>query len=557
MMPEHGMRKVLSPPRREGLLSRIFPRLAARHEEQLVRLDEARHRRELIGQIGTSFAGYPGSKKDTPYSTWLPGGGSADEDVLGDLHSLRERSRDLVRSDPHAAGIVDCWVSNIVGHGITPQSRIDRDLLGLTEEKAQEFQRTAERIYRYWGRTADVTGRLSIVELQALLMRSLFENGDVFAIPRVDETRKISLAYQVIEADRVTTPPAKINDKSVREGIVVGPSGEHKSYYVKKTHPGDTKSGGWKTDDFALIGSTDEAGRRRILHLYRTLRPDQTRGVPFLAPALLLFYDLQQYFRAELIGAKVAACYSVFVVSKDPYGAAAAAASTARDKAGRPVEFLTPGQVRYLEQGEEIQGFQPNRPNAAFSDFVMRILRAIGAQVGMPYELVSQDFSQTTYTSGRMALTEVRRNFRAWQAWFAAKFLQPTWERVMEEAVLLGELDAPKWEEFRDAYTQVTWVGPGWQWVDPSKEVSSTIEAIDKNLTTLADECATRGADWQEVLIQRAREREVQEELGILPTVPIAGAPGAQAGDGNEGDIASDEEPLPDTEKETPDGKGD
>jgi len=549
-MPEHGMREVRAARKSEGFFSRVFPRLSARHEEQRVRLEEARLRRELVSQVGVAFSGYPGAKKDTPYSTWIPGGGSADEDVLGDLHALRERSRDLVRSDPHAAGIVDCWVSNIVGHGITPQSRIDRDLLGLTEEQAQEFQRTAERIYRYWGRTADVTGRLSIVELQALLMRSLFENGDVFAIPRVDETRKISLAYQVIEADRVTTPSQKFNDKSVREGIVVGPSGEHTGYYVKKTHPGDTKSGGWKTDDFALIGSTDEAGRRRILHLYRTLRPDQTRGIPFLAPALLLFYDLQQYFRAELIGAKVAACYSVFVVSKDPYGAAAAAASTARDKAGRPVEFLTPGQVRYLEQGEEIQGFQPNRPNTAFSDFVMRILRAIGAQVSMPYELVSQDFSQTTYTSGRMALTEVRRNFRAWQAWFAAKFLQPTWDRVIEEAVLLGELDAPKWEEFRDAYTQVTWVGPGWQWVDPSKEVSATVEAIEKNLTTLADECATRGADWQEVLIQRAREREVQEELGILPATMIPGIPGPSAGDEN--DEASPEDA--DSKKETPDG---
>jgi capsid protein len=78
----------------------------------------------------------------------------------------------------------------------------------------------------------------------------MFENGDVFAVERHLDVPGITLRYQVIEADRVTTPMSRISDRSIREGIVVGPWGEHLGYYIKDTHPGDTQSKGYLTDDF-------------------------------------------------------------------------------------------------------------------------------------------------------------------------------------------------------------------------------------------------------------------------------------------------------------------
>ena len=51
--------------------------------------------------------------------------------------------------------------------------------------------------------------------------------------------------------------------------------------------------------------------------------------------------------------------------------------------------------------------------------------------------------------------------------------------------------------------------------MDPVKEVESSKKAIDYGLSTLAEETAGQGRDWEEVLEQKARETKRAEELGV------------------------------------------
>lgn len=514
----------------------------------------ARLRTETFEDLYKSFGvggSYAGANTGRPHSSWLTSGGSADADLLLDLPKLRERSRDLARNDAHGRGIVDAWVENVVGHGLVPQPRIDREAIGLSEEQAATFTRDAGKVWRRWAKAADVTGRLSAAEVQELLLRSLFENGDVFALPRRLPKRKpYSLAIQTIEADRVTTPPGKSMNFNIREGVVIEPEfGEHLSYWVKKTHPGDIGMGA-RSNDFVEVPALGKDGRRQVFHLYKVLRPDQSRGVPFLAAALEQFRHLGQYVKAELISAKVAACYAVFIVTADPYLDLKRNSKKAAD--GVQEQMLEPGTITRLRPGETISGFTPNRPTTAFAPFLERVLRGIGASVLTPYEIVSQDFSKTTYTSGRMALTEARRVYRKFQRWFAEKFLQPMWELLLEEAILAGDLEAPGFEEFAEEYCRCLWVGPGWSWVDPQKEVSASLEAVEGNLTTLADECASRGYDWEDVLEQRAIEKAREKELGIdKAPEPPPGFPGQDPAADPEEDPAANPEDKPAPEEAT------
>jgi capsid protein len=55
------------------------------------------------------------------------------------------------------------------------------------------------------------------------------------------------------------------------------------------------------------------------------------------------------------------------------------------------------------------------------------------------------------------------------------------------------------------------------------------------NVTTLADECAAQGADWEEVLEQRARENAKMKELGLQPPVDKK-AGGDKRGNDNQDD---------------------
>jgi capsid protein len=113
--------------------------------------------------------------------------------------------------------------------------------------------------------------------------------------------------------------------------------------------------------------------------------------------------------------------------------------------------------------------------------------------------------------------------FINWRSWFAAKFCQPIWDLVLEEAFLRGQFDAPNFYEKRLEYTRAQWIGGGWGWVDPVKEVQASKLAIDYGLSTQAEEVAGQGGDWEEVYEQLRREQDKAAELGLI--FPTSGVP--------------------------------
>jgi lambda family phage portal protein len=215
------------------------------------------------------------------------------------------------------------------------------------------------------------------------------------------------------------------------------------------------------------------------------------------------------------VAARVAACLAVFVTKTDPMGAAYSSQTGTESGSGSRLQALEPGMVNYLGIGEGINVVDPKRPGETFNAFLEGVLRLIGNALGMPYEIFFKDFSKTNYSSARAALLEGRRFFLNWRGWFAEKFCQPVYELVMEEAYLRGLFDVPRFYELKSEYCRCQWIGGGWGWVDPTKEVEASKMAIDYGLSTMAEEVAGQGRDWEEVLEQRAREQEKIAELGV------------------------------------------
>jgi len=469
--------------------------------------------REAI-KLSEKFGAYRGADRNRLRSSWLPGGGSADEDIIPDLAGLRERSRDLNRNDAHASGITNTMTTNVIGTGIRPQSRIDTDTLGISDSRADKFQKRAESAWKNWLPFSDAGNRMDFYEIQQLVDRQILENGEAIVIPVMlkDKNRPYSLALQVIEADRLATPPDKQGDKTIRAGVKVGENGEAVSYFIQKTHPGDYRFSRSVERVFVEIPARNEFGRPNVFHLFPVQRSGQTRGVPFFAPVLTYFKDLADYAEAELVAARIAACFSLFITSE-----ASMDLNTGYDRnfQGQYLESLEPGMIRHLLPGESISAFNPQRPSATFEPFVERILRAISAALGLPYELVAKDFSKTNYSSARAALLEARRYFKVRQEWIARKLCQPVWEMVLEEAYLRGELGNISFYENRQGWTNASWITPGWEWVDPLKEAQAAEVGIRNGIVTYSDLFSAQGKDWEECFEQRKREQEKIEELGL------------------------------------------
>lgn len=496
------------------------------------------------------FGSYRGAEGGRLRGSWGPGGGSADQDLLPDINTLRERSRDLVRNDGIASGAIDTVVTNIIGSGIRPQSWLDKETLKIDEEYAEDLQKQIEKIWNRWIPYADAGNRMDFYEIEELSERQRFVNGESIIIPlRIqDKNRPYGLALQIVESDRLDTPSDSRSNKNIRLGVEIGKYGEPKGYWIRKTHPGDYlysgRSGSNSADNYIRYPALTDMGLPNFFHLYHLKRPGQTRGEPFFAPVINLFKDRFEYMEAELVAARVAACFAVFIKKQNAMDVAIGR-STA-DSDGKRIEELSPALIEYLNPGEDVATFNPNRPGGTFGLFMERILRDVSSGLNLPYEVVAKDFSRSNYSNTRAALLEARRFFMMQQRFVSDKLGQPVFAMLLEEAYLRDELEILDFYENRPAYVRANWITPGWQWVDPENEVNASVAAVDNNLSNLTEEAAAHGRDWEETLEQRAREKkkikDLEAKYGIKLT-PEAGSKD-KVKNGKKKDKKKDEEPA-------------
>lgn len=484
-------------------------------------------RMALSGPLtGSTGIVYDGAKRDRLTSDWRGSSGSGDTDLLPALQILRERSRELVRNNPIAAAIVRVIVDNVVGTGIRVQARVDAEALGFSPEQAAAWNSRAEALFREWCRHADLRDLTDFYGLQAMQCERWIVDGEVLGMPVQLERvgRNWLTALQVLECDRLMDPlDGSVPLERLRSGVELDAFGAPLAYWIARQHPGDR----FVRQELVLdrVPAWTADGLRRVQHLLLVTRDGQSRGQPMLAPIMDDLRHLGQYDEAELIAARIAACHTVWRKQEIPEYTLEQPATTA--SGGEPVTEIEPGLVVDLLPGEDVTFGNPSRPSSNYEPYVRAKLRQAGAPYGLPLELVLADWSEVTWTSGRMALIEAKRAFRRMQAHLIDRSCVSVYELVIEEAIRTGRLEAPTFEQQRSAWLRHAWIPPGWTWVDPVKEAQASQMAISAGLSTLAEECAGQGRDWQETAEQRAREiayyRRLGLPLGSVETVKASG----------------------------------
>lgn len=434
-----------------------------------------------------------------------------------ELETLRNRSRDLNCNDPVASSATNTMTVNVVGQGLQPQSRLRAAELGISEDEADVLRRRIEAIFDLWQPGADAARRLDFSEIQALVFRKIIEDGEVLLNPVMlrDPSRPLQRALELVSADRLETPVGK---KGIFQGVELGPElREPVRYWIRQADEiyGDME---YPRREFTGIPARDSRGRPMILHVFASEQPGQVRGVPHFAPVLSYFKNLADYLDAEVVAAKVAACLAVFITRNDanlPVFPTATETQT-----GQKLDRLEPGMIPYLNIGEDIKVVDFKRGGETFNKFLQGALRIIGNTLGLPYELLLKDFSQTNYSSARAAMLEAWRHFIVWRSWLTRKLCQPVWEMILEESWLRGLLPVKNFYANRAEICRAAWIGPGRGWVDPVKEIVAAKLEEDYDYATLADQCAAQGRDWEDVLEQKAREMKKRQELGL--PMPLA-----------------------------------
>ena len=479
--------------------------------------------------------------------------GSPKEDIDAHNWTLRQRARMLYMAAPIATSAIRTNRTNVVGIGLQLKSRIDREALGMTQEAADAWQAQAEREFNLWAnnkRACDATGVNNFAAMQQLALASWLVSGDVFAVVKQYDPTPLmpySLRIHLIEADRVATPTNSgivtpmllttgkaANGNTIFDGVEVDGNGQIVAYHIRSTYPFELGAAATKWARVEAYGR--RTGLPNILHIMDAERPDQYRGVSYLAPVIEPMLQLRRYTESELMAALVQSLFTAWIQTSTNQAETPFDEVGAGDIGGIPGEVASgegslgnnlswddreyemgPGTVLHLAPGESVQFGNPNIPTAGFETFVKTVCKLIGAGLEQPYDVLVKEFN-ASYSASRAALLEAWEGFKMRRARLVEVFCQPVYEAWMAEAVARDRVRAPGfWVDplIRSAWCGAGWIGPVQGSLDPKKEAEANLLLIDRGIKT--HEQVTRetsGGDWEENIEQLARENAALAAAG-------------------------------------------
>lgn len=515
--------------------------------------DPERGARRLRARANMALAGaYRGARRDRRQTTsWSVPNGTADSDTLPDLPLLRDRSRDLERNEPLAAGAIGNNVSAVVGTGLSLQCTIDAAALGMTTNEAEAWQELVEREFRAWAgdpKACDAAATQHFYALQGLAYRSFLADGDVFALLPLlpNKASPYGLKVHLVDANRVANPPGTTDSAELAGGIRRNAYGAPTHYLIRK--PSSTSIHGLSTEYTEVPAFGSLTGRRNVAHVYDKTRPGLTRGVPYLAPVIETLKEISSYTEAELRAAVVSGMFTGFIKSASGGLAVEPNETSATQSAGGEIK-MGPGAIVELGPNEEMQFGDPGRPNTAFGQFVDYMCQYVGVALGQPKEVLLKHFT-ASYSAARAALLDAWRYYISRRELLAMTFCQPIYEAWLEEAVAIGRVPAPGFFDepaIRAAYCAAEWKGDAPPEIDPLKAVAAAEKRLSLGLSTkTAETTQLTGGDFVTNVARRARERDLEEDAGLLAAPVARNAPASDPED-----VGDPDRPDPLDEPET------
>jgi lambda family phage portal protein len=490
-------------------------------------------RMELARATGEG-GGYKGGRRDSRWGRrWRPAESSADADILPDLSHLRGRARDLARNMPIASGAIATSVTNVIGEGLKLRASVDHEFLGMTEEEADQLERAAEREWELFSKSVDWSRSQQLPDLSDLVYRSKLDSGDVFIVRRwrMDPSDVYGTKIQIVEADRVSNPERAADNDTITAGVEFS-KGVPVAYHVSNKHPGNLRAGAMKWERVPARTMEDV---QVVLHLFDKDRPEQTRGVPFLAPVIEALKQLGDYSDAEISAAVISAFYTVILTSdadEDTKDIASPEDPAAASDLDENEMKLGKGAILRLGTSEKVDIANPGRPNVNFDPFFQAICRQIGVALELPFELLIKHFT-ASYSASRAAIEMAWQSFRKNRKRFARNFHHVLYEWMWAEAVATGRLNAPGFFDdpvVRQAYCGwAEWIGPSKPSINPKAEAEADQIDIETGVKTREDVCMERtGGEAEDKIRQLGKEQRLMNGAGITQPTKGAGRPSGE-----------------------------
>ena len=482
------------------------------------------------GSPRMSYGSHGASQTLNSLVGWIVDAGNAEDNIDLYASTLRQRARDLFAGGGLGRSGPSTLTTSVVGWGILPKPKIDGDFLGMADEEREEAEQTILREFKLWAENpmCDAERQQNFYGLQQLAFLSMLMSGDVFALFGMKPNRRTpyQTTIRLLEADRVSNPDSSGDSESTEtdsggriiDGVEIAQDGEVIRYYIASRSPlasNDSSELTWT----AIEAFGKDTGYPNILHIMTYERPEQRRGVPFVASVIEMLKQFTRYMNAELAANVVSAMLTCFITSTEDDGKFGMEDAVNEEDKVTDDELqleLAPGAIYNLPPGKNVETVNPLRSNAQFEAFVNTVITVIAASMDIPKEVLIKKY-ESNYTAARAALLDFWRTVRVYRTRFNSGFNQPVYEQWLSEAVAAGRIEAPGFFDdpaIRQAWCGCVWMGASMGHVDPLKEVNAAEKRIANNITTQEQEASEyNGNDWAANVRQRKKEIAIQKEL--------------------------------------------
>ena len=420
--------------------------------------------------------------------------------------AIKGRARGLSRNNGYGWAAVESIVQRTVGpHGLLARPA------GMKNRRNSKFLQAAWKRWIGDPKQVDFDRRLNFAALQDVVMREVVVCGHVLVRMLVDPTNPDNpLQLRVISSDFLADHLDRIyvsGGGEMYDGIEFDKWGRVAAYHLHRRNPHERS--------FANLLAVDRVPAEEILHVYRMDAAGQQIGITWMHPVGPTFRDRGLWSSAVLSAQQQAACVGVAVV--DP---GAETSGLTEEERNRPIR-MHPGMTPVLQPGQDIKTISPP-PAADLPEYDRSLLREAAAGLGVSYEALTGDLSQTNFSSARLGQSKFQTLADSWRhKMLIPQLLNPIWERWVSLMPRSRRSGQP---------VEVEWIPPKRELIDPQKEWQANLLAVRAGFLSLDDVIRQQtGAEATVTLEEIAAVNAEIDRLGLkLDSDPRANTQGAK-----------------------------
>ena len=495
--------------------------------------------RESMQSYDGAGAGFGGQLQ-----RWNVNSKSADAAILPTFDTGNARAADLVRNDGYAKSGVQLHIDHIVGHQFKLVYKPNYLLLGLEIDNKEigEFIKMVEAKFTNFAEDPrcyiDAERKRTFTMLIREGVGTHCKAGEITAKGEYFNKRgtKYKTSIKMIDYARISNPDGAMDTKSLRAGVKSNKHGAALGYHVRTSHPSDCGINFIDNYTWQYIPRELPWGREQFIHVFEPEGEGQTRGVNNFLAALSKLKMLEKFQATTLQNAITNAMYAATIESEldssevfKALGGSESGGDMLNQFMKTKADFHEVGGVKL--DGVSIPHLLPNEtlklqgvsaPSGNLAAYENGILRNIAKSLGVSFEQLSGNFSDTNYSSARAAMGESYKYFIGKREVIAKRFANSIFALWFEEAVNLGDIILPKgalgnFYEMKTAWTRCNWIGAGKTQIDGLKGIKEAIEKISAGLSTYEKEFGNMGEDYQEMFAQQYRETLELAKMGRKP----------------------------------------